>query len=549
LSADLRKHPRFLDHKKVEVEIVDRAAMQQLWIADISKGGMFLETDSPPAHGTQLSISLSTPDGSIELGARVVHVVDEAAAKAFGQPRGVGVAFVDLSKEVRGRIERYVDGLAGDLSGSFKVDRDTEPLEDLLDEAKRITNALNQSDLYGAIGVTPEATPEQIKSVIDELCHRFAHPPADCPPPKAARLAQLGRQLERTGALFANPLRRLHYDFHQGHVRVEQRAAAGQDFDHLRTVWSEVFPERVEKARELAKRALALEHAEKLEECVKYGQEAAQHDPFNQELRRAVAAWEKGERNAVISVAPPEKDDDPSQVMQELLEINKRMSGLDHFQLLGLDSSASAQDVARAYLSRSRRFDPEALRGLVPQSVLAMAHEYHQKMSVAYKTLSDAEKRKQYAAGKAPASSPAAPAAKPAETARTRNEMGIVYLRKGDFEQAREMFQTAMDLAPNTSEYQANFAWGLIMDPQVDRDAVADKARPLLEEAIEKTLGRSADELKRRARYHYYLGRLLRERGEIEEAKDHLRKALGNNPKLAEAATELRLIQMRTRKR
>ncbi len=527
------------------MEISDRAELHQLWTVDISKGGMFIQTDAPPAMGAALQIRLATPDGSVRLNGRVVHIVDLVSAKAFHQPAGVGVQFVDLSKEVRTRIERYVDGLAERLTGDLAVEPDTEPLEVLFEEARRIAKALTASDLYGAVQVPAGATPEQIQTAISELCHRFAHPPSDCPPPKAARLVQLCRQLERTAALFANPLRRLHYDFHHGLARVKEREAAGEPMDHLRQVWSEVFPEKVGKAREIARRALALEQAGRVQECARFGLEALELDPFNAELRQAVEAWQQGQRADVpADQAPQAPEEDQGSVLNELLEINKKLEELDHFQLIGVSESASPQEISRAYLHKARRYDPERLRGRVPQSVLTMAVETVRRLGIAYRILSDGQRRREYVAEHQPHAAPVADA----DLARTRNEMGIVFVRKGDYRQAREMFQAAMELKADVLDYQANLAWALIMDPEVDRSEVVARARPLLENAIEKTIVRGTDAQRKSARYHYYLGRLLREQGQIDEAAQHFQEAVRFNPRLAEAATELRLIEMRKRK-
>jgi tetratricopeptide (TPR) repeat protein/Tfp pilus assembly protein PilZ len=540
VGSRLRQHPRFLDQQKVEVIVSDRAEMQELWTLDISKGGMFLQTNTPPARGSQLAIKLSTPDGSIQLNGRVVHV----------QADGVGVAFADLSKEMKQKIERYVDGVADQFTGDLRPSPETEPLEVLLEEARKISNAINASDLYGAIGLPPSATSEQIQATVGELCDRFAHPPRDCPPPKAARLVQLCRQIERTGALFGNPLRRLHYDFQHGHVRAKEREAAGQDVEHLRQVWSDVFPDKAAKSRELLKQAFASQQTGKMEECKALGAEAVENDPFNLELRKALEAWQKGMRvalppRAASGVAAP-AEEEGSGLLQELLELGKKLDTLDYFQLLGVGESASAQEIAKVYLLKSRRYDPEALRGRVPQSVLGIAADYHRRMTVAYKTLSDGMRRREYLATRKPQG---AAAANDPELARTRNEMGLVFLRKNDFRQAREMFQTAIDLAPEVVEYQANLAWSYIADADYDRDEAASKARPLLVAAIDKTPSKTADDHKRKARYHYFLGRLQREQGQINAAVESFTTAVELNPRLAEAATELRVINMRKNKK
>lgn len=542
MSAYLRRHPRFVTQQKVEIELLDRAELREVWTIDISQGGMFLETEEPPPFGTELELHLSTPDGAIKLHGRVVHVVDREAAQAFNQPPGAGVQFVDLTQSMRERIERYVKGLADRLTEDLRSGPEMEPLEILFGQAREITAAIASSDLYGALGISPAASLKDVQQRVDELCRKFAHPPPECSPAKAARLAQVSRQIERVATLFANPLRRLHFDFNHGHTRVEERRAAGEDFAQLRTVWSEAFPERVVKAKEISKQAIRAEESDRFGEAADLAQAALELDPFNEELRAAEATWRGGTGSAPPALPPEalieESELDPSQAMQELLAINPKLESMSQAQLLGVDNDAQVNAVTGAYLERLHRYDLAALRGRVPPSVLRIAADYQRRLETAYKALTDKALHQEQAAAGASVED-----LKHFMDANTKNEMGLVFMRKNDYASAREMFRVARELDPANNEYKANFAWSLIVDANVARAEAMATAKPLLEEVLAATPVKTGHDKKLRARYLFYLGRLLRTEGQAATAKTYFEEAVRLDASLTEAATELRIVE------
>lgn len=540
LGANLRQQPRFIDEQRVEVEFANREELKEAWTVDISKGGMFIRTPQPPPHGTRLEIKFQMPDGRLVLTAEVVHVVDPESAVAFNQPAGVGVQFVDLSKEVREKIEAYVEGLASQLDVDLTGDVASEPIEVLVQEARRVMEALNASKLYEALDVPPSATTDEIDARVEELCQRFAHPPHDSPPPKVARLQRAARALDRASGLFKNSHRRLHYDFQSGFVRAEERLSEGQDAEHLREVWKEIFPDRVGSAKDLLRKALQKEQLSAFDECCKLVEQALQLDPFNQDLRRAREKWKNeetvGARQKTAQAA------DASAVEEDVAKLGARIAGMSYFEVLGVSEEASAQEVARAYLEKARRFHPDALRGRVSPELLRTAQSIHGRLNTAYKTLSDASARKSYLLQlKAKAAEPAT-----ADDAKVHFEMGTLHMRKSEYAEARQRFHLALEVQPNDPELMAAYAWSMIADPSFDRSIAFGKGRELLDAALERTTIETPVKRKRSAQYHYYLGRLHREQGDTTTALAEFKRALELWPKLAEASTEVRLIQLRS---
>ena len=539
MSSFARTQPRFLDEHAVDIEFESRSALHEAWTVDISKGGMFLRTDAPPPFGTRLTIKFTTPGGVLDLEAEVVHVVDAASAAAFNQPPGVGVQFVDLSDDVRKRIEAYVDGVAQRLSEELAEDKSYEPLHVLLADARRIMDALQASRIYAALEVDPGATRDEIELRVQTLCERFSAPPPDSPPPRVARLEQVVRQIERLSELVANPLRRLHYDFHHGHVRAEERRAASEDIEYLAQVWAQAFPERVERAKQLAERALAIEDVS-LEECAKLAEEARANDPFNEDLRVAHERWSSGDKVGGSAVASAGAESEIDAIVADLRAFAAAEEP-NHYDLLGVARDASPDDVTKAYFAKSRRFHPDGLHHRVDEATLRIAIDLQAKLNAAYRTLHHPAAREAYRRKL----EHVPPEVMKAGEALMAFEMAKVHLRKGSPELARPLLASAHASEPDNAAYAAFYAWSMLVDRDFDRKTALEEGQKLLEAAIATARAAKAKDPILIGQWTYYLGCLFRERGDAREAIRAFDVALSLNPHLKEASMERRVLKMR----
>src|SRR5215475_5840667 len=86
---------------------VSYPSVDQLLVAyssDLSKGGMFLETEQflPVNAVIRVNLELGESSAEIPVICRVVHLRDHAAARAAGKPPGMGVEFLDMTAECLG---------------------------------------------------------------------------------------------------------------------------------------------------------------------------------------------------------------------------------------------------------------------------------------------------------------------------------------------------------------------------------------------------------------------------------------------------------------
>ncbi len=109
------QHELLVAYRTVDGFITDSAV-------NISRGGIFINTRKPLPVGTTVRLIISLPDTAFpfDLSGRVARVneFDNPA----NQVPGMGIEFVDVDDEKRGRIERFVDRLRQELPEPGKGD-------------------------------------------------------------------------------------------------------------------------------------------------------------------------------------------------------------------------------------------------------------------------------------------------------------------------------------------------------------------------------------------------------------------------------------------
>jgi uncharacterized protein (TIGR02266 family) len=105
---------------------VSYGSVDQLLVAyssDLSKGGMFLQTDQFLPVNAVIRVNLELGVGSVEIPVicRVVYVRDEAAARAVAKPAGMGIEFLDMTAECLGLIEAYIAERIGEVERPVEV--------------------------------------------------------------------------------------------------------------------------------------------------------------------------------------------------------------------------------------------------------------------------------------------------------------------------------------------------------------------------------------------------------------------------------------------
>ena len=80
--------------------------------SNISRGGIFIQTDDPPPLETVVQVEVNLPDNPAPVTTNGIVVHRQLAVG--GKMPGVGVQFVDSGDDFRERIDRYMDSLLKD---------------------------------------------------------------------------------------------------------------------------------------------------------------------------------------------------------------------------------------------------------------------------------------------------------------------------------------------------------------------------------------------------------------------------------------------------
>jgi curved DNA-binding protein CbpA len=219
-------------------------------------------------------------------------------------------------------------------------------------------------------------------------------------------------------------------------------------------------------------------------------------------------------------------------------------SGADHFTLLGLTPGASADEVRQTYFVLARKLHPDRLSAIGLVDDARNAQRLMAAVNAAFAVLNDNLKRAEYIAllergGEAAVRAQEAEADELAMRIMRAEEafrQGEMALRRDQIPQAIAAFQSAVELQPNESEYQALLAWAQFAGAP-DKNAVAGTTR--------RALLKAADASTKSPTARFYLGRVERMLGKEKEALAHFQEVLRIRPSHTEAASEARVLEQR----
>jgi Flp pilus assembly protein TadD len=217
---------------------------------------------------------------------------------------------------------------------------------------------------------------------------------------------------------------------------------------------------------------------------------------------------------------------------------------VDHFALLGVSSSSSAEEVREEYFKWARALHPDRLAAVGITDEKRDAHRLFSQINVAFSVLSDPRKRQEYAhiVSQGGAAAVRAKQAQAEELAmkilRAEEHFrgGEMALRREQFEAAIREFSQAVELNPAESEHHCLLGWATFCAAS-DKASVEKSARALLLKAADMAPKAPAPKL--------YLGRMARMLGRDDEALNFFGEAMKVSPGNVEAASEIRVLEAR----
>jgi uncharacterized protein (TIGR02266 family) len=112
-SQPVRKSERLQHELLVAYRTVDGFITD--WAVNISRGGIFINTRNPLPAGSIVRLIVSLPDAAFpfDLTGRVIRT-QPPGGENDAMP-GMGLEFVDIDEEKKGRLARFVDRLRAEL--------------------------------------------------------------------------------------------------------------------------------------------------------------------------------------------------------------------------------------------------------------------------------------------------------------------------------------------------------------------------------------------------------------------------------------------------
>jgi curved DNA-binding protein CbpA len=210
----------------------------------------------------------------------------------------------------------------------------------------------------------------------------------------------------------------------------------------------------------------------------------------------------------------------------------------DYFQVLGISRDAPA-DVARsAYFALAKKWHPDRLPSELAD-VRDHAAKVFAKISDAFQTLSDGERRVQYLEMLERGASDDDEQAKVQQVieATIEYQKAEVYLRKRELDKALKSAQRAYEGDPEQAHHVALYAWVLAQQPEAQQNKLFDQSLSMLDQAI-----KLHDRCEQAFLYRAMLNKQL---GKARAALKDFRVVADINPRNIDAIREVRLASMR----
>ncbi|MEL7371878.1 MAG: J domain-containing protein [Myxococcota bacterium] len=247
-----------------------------------------------------------------------------------------------------------------------------------------------------------------------------------------------------------------------------------------------------------------------------------------------------------MDVVRPPRPKMPHPFLGEIKRFHTDMKGKNHFELLGVEEDATTTDIRKSFTDLAKKFHPDAWPAELDSDTdtAEKAREISARLNDAYEVTTDTDKKNEYLEilrdKRIRGDYRKAEQIRDAEM---KAKMGVVYLRKKDYENARKVFKFANETDPSCGLYQAYVAWSVFADPKSDQRALAEESYKMLMEALKKDQQLPVE--KQSPIIHMYLGTVLKTLSRERDALFHFKQVLKHSPKHIDALREVRILEKR----
>jgi curved DNA-binding protein CbpA len=257
----------------------------------------------------------------------------------------------------------------------------------------------------------------------------------------------------------------------------------------------------------------------------------------------------KAQPAAGVKPQPPTQSASTAPARQSLLldgmraniqDMAQKMGKVTHFELLGLSQDCTSDEVGTAFVRAARQFHPDRLVAAGLQDLQPIAERILARINEATMVLSDPARRAEYLASLAMGGSggqTSLPSLLEAENLFLRGE---VYLKRGEYAKAAELFKSAAQGNPSEPQYRAFLAWARFEDPKARKETLVRDTLKVIEGVVK--------DRPRFARGFFWIGQCWKFLNEMDKAAHAFRETVQIDSSFIDASRELRLIEMRKSK-
>jgi tetratricopeptide (TPR) repeat protein len=303
-------------------------------------------------------------------------------------------------------------------------------------------------------------------------------------------------------------------------------------------------------------RPIPTDQAEQVRKLLKLDERALQvlqHSRGSLTVRELVARVEGSTEEVLrtlyalmqVGVLRPAKDSEMPRMeaaesisRQEVLGRLERIDEADHYAVLGLPHKSSTEEIREAYYYLARRYHPDRFRTGHLQDLLDRMESYFTKVTEAYNTLFDPDRRTHYDEEQlsSTSSKSSEPQQDTAYLARQNYARGKLLVDKKQLSDAVRFFENAVELDPSKALYHLDLGRILILNP---------RRRPEAEEFLNKSVAMNPALVEA----YLALGELYEKTDRVERAVSSYEEALRWEPTHETAQERLAALQSTGRRK
>ncbi len=231
----------------------------------------------------------------------------------------------------------------------------------------------------------------------------------------------------------------------------------------------------------------------------------------------------------------PKLSEEHQKLLEEFKDKHDELKDKNYYEILNVKQNADKALIKKSYFIFAKQYHPDHYFDY-PSEVKETASDVFTLITTAYETLSNDEERNKYneylKTGKKQMEDNEANSIVKAEL---QFQKGMIFLKTNNLKEAYENFKWAIELNPTEGEYLSYFGW-LIFKLEPDSDNAKSKAIEYIQRGLQ--LNKEQDT------GYYFLGRILKVKGDEQKALEAFKTAYAKNKQNIDALREIRAYEL-----